>query len=141
MLRKTRGTLLTFAAALFTLGAAPAATTPASSADECKLNFARANNMWGTSDDALKSLGWETITMQPGQKRAFVTDWRYEKTRNDGQTYYGSHGRRYKNVGTRIVKVARKGATVASSTQVMTFYIDPGQETLGSGDIVEVACP
>ena len=141
MLRKTRGTLLTFAAVLSTLGASPAPGARISSADECKLNFARADNMWGSDADALKSLGWEAITLQPGQKRAFVTDWRYEKTRNDGQTYYGSHGRRYKNVGTRIVKVARKGSTIAGSVNVSTLYIDPGQEKIVSGDIVEVACP
>lgn len=106
--------------------------------NECRLEFTRANNMWGSAADSYKNLGRESITLQPGQKKPFATDWKYEKTRNDGQNYYGSHGRTYHNRGTRVVKVTVKPDPV----HIYPFFLEPGQsnERL-KGDIVEVSCP
>ncbi len=59
-----------------------------------KLDYWRADNMWAAFGRPDGDLGQETISLQPGQKRVFVTDWKYEKKRNDGTNYYGSHGRR-----------------------------------------------
>jgi hypothetical protein len=125
------------------------AEAQASAPNDCRLEFTRANNMWGTPPDSYKSLGIESITLQPGQKKAFVTDWRFEKQRNDGTTYYGSHGRTHHNRGTRVIKITYKPTPVSISS----FYLDPGQSTYThvyvaqfvvggrTGDIVEVACP
>ncbi len=64
-------------------------------------------------------LGQESITLDAGQSRVFVTDWRYEKRRNDGSNFYGSHGRRLTNSGTSDLYVrltgGRDGSTPASS--------------------------
>jgi hypothetical protein len=63
------------------------------------LQYWRADNMWAAAGRPDGNLGMEEVTIQPGQKRVFVTDWRYEKQRNDGTNYYGSHGRKLKNPG------------------------------------------
>ncbi|HEX6071093.1 MAG TPA: hypothetical protein VFZ18_14755 [Longimicrobiaceae bacterium] len=112
------------------------AQPPAS--NDCRLEFTRANNMWGSAADSYRNLGVESITLQAGQKKPFATDWKYEKTRNDGQNYYGSHGRTYHNRGTRVVKVTIKPNAVA----IHSFFLEPGQsEDRFKGDIVEVSCP
>lgn len=128
--------ILTFLAAV-TGTMALASAAPAQAENICKLDFRRADGMWGTVESSLTSLGWESITLSPGQSRAFVTDWRFEKTRNDGQTYYGSHGRFFQNSGSRVVKVSIKSTPVA----VFTVYLDPKASRYLKGDIVEVACP
>ena len=140
---KIRAGLILSLLMLLSAGHAKAQTT-----DECVLEYSRADNMWGSLEDSFRSLGRETIRLQPGQKRAFVTDWRFEKVRNDGSTYYGSHARTHLNRGTRVIKITYKPTAI----KVATFYLDPGQasqlkgitgslQATRSGDIVEVACP
>ena len=68
-------------------------------AQSCALEYSRADNMWAGWGSPGGSLGAETITLEPGQKRVFVTDWAYEKKRNDGTNYYGSHLRYAVNRG------------------------------------------
>ena len=140
---------LAFAAAVTLAASAAPALAQTSTAGQCVMRYTRADNMWGSAPDSRTNLGWESITLQAGQKKAFVTDWRFEKTRNDGSTYYGSHGRIHENAGTRVLKVTYK----PNAFEVKTFYLDPGQSSYGgvylasqvlgghSGDIVEVACP
>ena len=65
------------------------------------LNDWRADNMWAATGRPDGNLGEESVTVADGQKRVFATDWKYEKQRNDGTNYYGSHGRR----------IATKGST------------------------------
>jgi hypothetical protein len=114
---------------------AEAQSTPS---NECRLEFTRANNMWGSAADSYRNLGVESITLQPGQKKPFATDWKYEKTRNDGQTYYGSHGRTFHNRGTRVVKVTIK----PNAVNIHSIFLEPGQSNDRlKGDIVEVSCP
>lgn len=117
--------------------AALASAAPAQAGNTCKLDFRRADGMWGTAESSRTSLGWETLTLNPTQTRAFVTDWKYEKTRNDGQTYYGSHGRAFRNSGLRVVKLTLK----VDPVRVGTFYLDPGASRDLKGDIVEISCP
>ena len=57
----------------------------------CTLEDQRADNMWAAEGRADGSLGIESITLLPGQTKVFITDWRYEKRRNDGTNHYGSH--------------------------------------------------
>ena len=137
--------LLCTTAALLVLAAPPRALH----AQSCVLEYQRADNMWAAFGRPDGALGVETITLAPGTARVFVTDWKYEKTRNDGTNYYGSHGRTHHNRGTRPVKITYK----PGAASVRTFYLDPGQssytsiyfvsQVIGghSGDIVEVACP
>lgn len=76
-------------------------------AQSCKLEYYRADNMWATWGAG--NLGAETLTLEPGQKRVFATDWAYEKKRNDGTNYYGSHLRVAVNSGTVPVRVDVRG--------------------------------
>jgi hypothetical protein len=57
----------------------------------CRLDFQRADNMWAGFGAPTGSLGTESISLSPGQNRAFITDWKYEKQPNDGTNFYGSH--------------------------------------------------
>ena len=76
-------------------------------AQSCTLQYYRADNMWATWGTG--NLGAETLTLQAGQNRVFATDWAYEKRRNDGTNYYGSHLRLAVNSGTVPVRVNVRG--------------------------------
>ena len=91
------------------LGLVLALTMPAEviAAQSCTLEYYRADNMWESWGSG--NLGAETITLQPGQKKSFTTDWAYEKKRNDGTSYYGSHLRFAVNRGTGSVQVRVRG--------------------------------
>jgi hypothetical protein len=78
-------------------------------AQSCSLEYSRADNMWAGWGSPMGKLGAETITLQPGQKRAFATDWAYEKQRNDAANYYGSHLRFAVNRGAVPVQVSVRG--------------------------------
>lgn len=78
-------------------------------AQACTLEYWRADNMWSNWGRADGYLGAETITLQPGQKKVFATDWSYEKQRNDGTNFYGSHLRRAINRGTVPVQLRLRG--------------------------------
>ena len=78
-------------------------------AQSCTLEYRRADNMWASWGRADGNLGTETITLQPGQKKVFATDWAYEKQRNDGTNYYGSHLRQAFNRGAGPVYVRLRG--------------------------------
>lgn len=83
-------------AALATLGSSPPAAR-----DACTLEYQRADNMWS----AAGNLGWESVTVPVGQHKVFITDLAYEKRRNDGVRYYGSHLRLATNRGTRRLRL------------------------------------
>ena len=117
--------------------AAPAVTAPASApaaAQSCTLEYQRADNMW--AGQGKPNLPAETITLEVTQKRALVTDWRYEKQLNDGTTYYGSHLRVATNRGDRPVKLL-----VRQPGQDSWYILSPGQRLTFRHDLVEVACP
>lgn len=91
------------------LGLMVAMTLPAGAmvAQSCTLEYSRANNMWETWGRG--NLGAETITLQSGQRKSFTTDWAYEKQRNDGTNYYGSHLRLAVNRGAVPIQVSVRG--------------------------------
>lgn len=60
----------------------------------CTIEYMRADNMWAAKGRPDGDLGVETLTLLPGRRKIFLTDWAYEKRRNDGDIYYGSHLRR-----------------------------------------------
>jgi hypothetical protein len=138
MPKKIRTPIL-LTATLATLGAGAAGPARGAAEEYCELKYARADNMWGSVEDATtRSLKWETIRLEPGQKRVFATDWKYEKMRNDGTNYYGSHLRIVTGLGTRILKLTVKRDAI----NVTTLYVEPNRtERMIKGDIIEVACP
>ncbi|HSQ33035.1 MAG TPA: hypothetical protein VLN49_24445, partial [Gemmatimonadaceae bacterium] len=71
----------------------------------CRLDYQRADNMWAAFGKPTGTLGTETISLADGQAKLFFTDWKYEKQRNDGSNYYGSHLRIATNPGTRPLKL------------------------------------
>ena len=149
MLNRIRVSRVAFASALFVAGSAGGAAAQSAGSDHCKLEYARATASWGTAADASRN-GWEAITLQPGQKKVFSTDWKYEKLKNDGTNYYGSHARYHSSTGNRTVRMVFK----PSAFETKTVYLEPGTTSAGmgstyfatqviggwSGDIVEVAC-
>jgi hypothetical protein len=85
-------------------------------AQDCVLEYQRADNMWAAFGRPDGALGTESIALHAGENRVFVTDWKYEKTRNDGTNFYGSHLRLATSKG-RIpvnVEVVSATATVES---------------------------
>jgi hypothetical protein len=104
-----------------------------------KLQYWRADNMWAAEGRPDGNLGMEEATVQSGQKRVFITDWRYEKVRNDGTNYYGSHGRKLKNPGPGnvVVVLTVSPGQLHQPRQTLT----PGQEMNIKADIIEVSAP
>src|SRR5215207_234489 len=118
--------LATLAASILGLGSAGAA---AAQGTPCVLEYRRADNMWADWGRADGNLGTETITLQPGQRKAFVSDWAYEKLHNDGTNFYGSHLRRAVNRGTGPLQVKLRGpgsmfSFVRQATSTVTYWID-----------------
>ena len=127
-------------------------------AQACTLEYWRADNMWSNWGRADGYLGAETITLQPGTKRVFATDWSYEKQRNDGTNFYGSHLRRAINRGTVPVQLRLRGPLqflkltptlggVASKLQAVLIAqggvpgLKPGDTAHYRHDLAEVICP
>ena len=96
-------------------------------AQSCILEYQRADNMWAAFGRPDGALGTETITLTPGQSRVFVTDWKYEKTRNDGTNFYGSHLRIATNKGEipAQVEVVSATATVQSMVGNLLANVKP----------------
>ena len=134
----------------------------------CVLEYRRADNMWANWGRPDGLLGAETITLQPGQKKVFATDWSYEKQRNDGTNFYGSHLRRAVNRGAGPLQVKVRGpgsmvtfaklVTVVSTTLQPTIFgtpagmlvklvlgssptFQPSDSALFRHDLAEVSCP
>lgn len=87
-------------------------------AQSCVLQYQRADNMWAAFGRPDGNLGTETITLAPGTSRVFVTDWKYEKTRNDGTNFYGSHLRAATNTGDIAAEVEVVSATATVETML-----------------------
>jgi len=150
------------------LGLVVAAPAAAQSAP-CVFEYRRADNMWAHWGRADGQLGAETITLQPGQKKVFATDWSYEKQRNDGTNFYGSHLRRAANRGSGPLQIkvrgpgsmftfARVAASLISTTATNPLFgtgagvlvnlvlgssptFQPGDSALFRHDLAEVSCP
>ena len=109
-----------------------------------KLDYWRADNMWAAFGHPDGNLGMETVTLEAGQKRTFVTDWKHEKQRNDGTTFYGSHARRLKNSGTEPIHVSLTtwegiGGTFMANILKGFLMLKPGETVDVKGDIKEVS--
>jgi len=127
----------------------PTTTTPAPApvATACKLDYQRADNMWAAFGRPDGQLGTETISLSQSQDKVFITDWKYEKTRNDGSNYYGSHLRIATNAGSRTIRLQLRSTTltglaVSLRTGSDTFWIrmEPGSMKQLQADLMEVFC-
>ena len=119
------------------------------------LEYWRADNMWAAFGRPDGLLGKESITLQAGASRVFVTDWRWEKTVNDCTNFYGSHGRRLANPGTTPIDVQLTsfgftplmlGGLVGGGGDFTTsaphiVRLAPGQKLDIKADIVKVSAP
>ena len=123
--------------------------TPATGtlASTCKLDYQRADNMWAAFGRPDGPLGTETISLSPAQDKVFITDWKYEKTRNDGSNYYGSHLRIATNPSPRTIRLQLRTTTLAGLAVYLrtgsdTFWIrmDPGSTKQLQADLMEVFC-
>jgi hypothetical protein len=151
------------------LGLITVASQASAQTAPCVLEYRRADNMWANWGRPDGMLGAETITLQPGQKKVFATDWSYEKQRNDGSNFYGSHLRRAVNRGAGPLQMKLNGPgslfmfariaakLVASGTSTAPY--DPssgmfmglvigssptfqaGDSALFRHDLAEVSCP
>ena len=131
------------------------AVAPSSSAQSCTLEYQRADNMWAAFGRPDGALGKETVAVPVGTTKVLATDWKYEKKRNDGTNYYGSHLRIVANTGTTPVQVMIVSAALnfrMMLDNVMTgskelswnsglVTIDPGASRLFKSDLGEVRCP
>ena len=115
-----------------------------------KLDYWRADNMWAAFGRPDGNLGQESVDLSPGQRRVFVTDWKYEKQRNDGTNYYGSHGRRLQNSSAQPMDVkltSVEGIVRDILVQLKTgapagyLRLKPGATLDIKADIQEVLCP
>lgn len=102
--------IVTISAAVLVL-LAPARTL---AAQRCVLEYQRADNMWAAFGRPDGALGTEAITLAPGTSRVFVTDWKYERKRNDGTNFYGSHLRIATNKGQIPATVEVVSATITA---------------------------
>lgn len=125
------------------------------SAQGCTLEYQRADNMWAAFGRPDGALGKETVAVPMGTTKVLATDWKYEKKRNDGTNYYGSHLRIVANTGTAPVQVLIVSAALnlkSMLNNVMTgakelswnsglVTVDPGTSRLFKSDLGEVRCP
>jgi hypothetical protein len=113
------------------------ASPPTTGSLTCKLDYQRADNMWAAFGRPDGLLGTESITLAAGDNKVFVTDWKYEKQRNDGSTYYGSHLRLATNLSSRAVRlqVISNAGTVTSSVR-----LDPNTSMQFQADLRDVYC-
>ena len=151
------------------LGLVISASPASAQTAPCVFEFRRADNMWASWGRPDGLLGSETITLQPGQKKVFATDWSYEKQRNDGTNFYGSHLRRAVNRGAGPLQIKLRGpgsmfafakqmVTLASNTLQSNAFgekgsvlvsltlgssptFQPGDSALFRHDLAEVSCP
>ena len=140
MINKSREIVASVALALAPIGASNAGDINPWPDNACTLEYQRADNSFAAPGRPDGNLGVETITLQPGQSKVFVTDWRYEKKRNDGTNYYGSHLRIATNRGQSPVRLNIRYGVGGSITYWLTLDPGAGPKAL-QADLMEVNCP
>jgi len=112
----------------------------------CRLDYQRADNMWAGWGKPDGSLGTETIQLAVGESKVFLTDWKYEKLRNNGTTYYGSHLRVATNVSSGKIRLRYRSLVVmaanllgGSGSEFWTGMLPNTSQTF-QADLMEVHC-
>jgi hypothetical protein len=95
-----------------------AATAHSAAAQQCKLEYRRADNMWAAFGRPDGNLGTENVVVSGNNRRVFVTDWKYEKATNDGTNFYGSHLRTATNRGATRLIIEVVGGTLSVETML-----------------------
>ncbi len=95
--------------------------------------------MWAAFGRPDGFLGTETISLAAGGDKVFITDWTYEKTRNDGTNYYGSHLRIATNSGPRALRINLRTTSITGQSTAWT-RMDPGASKQFQADLMEVYC-
>jgi hypothetical protein len=103
--------------------------------DGCTMQYQRADNMWAAAGRPDGSLGIETVTVPAGSDQRFDTSWYFEKRRNDGVHYYGSHLRIATNTGARQVTLR-----VMNQMGSQSVSLQPGQTLQFQNDLANVGC-
>lgn len=123
------------------------ASPPSASIPTCRLEYQRADNMWAAFGRPDGPLGTESISLAAQQNKVFITDWKYEKQRNDGTNYYGSHLRIATNPTSHPIRlhlrsITLTGLLVSERTSSDTFWIrlDPNTSKQFQADLMEVFC-
>ena len=137
MIQVSPKAVLLLAATSALLGLTPLRTADSAPAADCVLEYQRADNMWAPEGRPDGNLGIETITLSAGGYKTLNTDWKYEKMRNDGRTYYGSHLRVARNKGTRYIRLRVVADALSGPVPV---HIDPGQQKNFKHDLGSVQC-
>lgn len=125
------------------------AFSSAALAQECRIEYQRADNMWAGLGRPDGALGTETLTLKPGERKVLITDWKYEKQKNDGTNYYGSHVRIMRNAGQRPVEVVVVPGAMGSMPGLVNRVdgnrgigtLKPGQSERLQVDLAEASCP
>jgi hypothetical protein len=103
----------------------------------CDVQYYRADNMWGSLEDAKKSLGMESFRLNKDAPKSFLTDWKYEKMRNDGKTYYGSHTRLVVNKGNYDLTFYLKENPLLGAKE---YVLPPNSSLAVRGDLEGMIC-
>ena len=125
------------------------AVSAAASAQECRIEYQRADNMWAALGRPDGALGTETLTLKPGERKVLITDWKYEKQKNDGTNYYGSHVRILKNAGQQPVEVVVVPGAMGAMPKLVSRLdgkrgigtLKPGETHQLQLDLAEASCP
>ena len=125
------------AVALAVWASTAAAQSPSDWYYYCDIHYYRADNMWGSKADAYKSLGEESFRLDKNAPKDFVTDWKYEKKRNDGRTFYGSHARVLANKGNHHATFYINEGGPFGSKEIV---LPPNSSIEVRGDIISVIC-
>lgn len=137
MISTSRKQIYLLVVAVASLGAYDPAYRKAEPAEGCKIEYQRADNMWAAAGRPDGNLGVETITLAGfNHSQSLNTDWRYEKLRNDGRIFYGSHLRIAKNTGARQVMLT----LVNANKRYEDVSLQPGQSQQFQHDLWRVLC-
>ncbi|HET7669325.1 MAG TPA: hypothetical protein VFK84_02865 [Burkholderiales bacterium] len=125
------------------------AFSAAALAQECRIEYQRADNMWAHLGRPDGALGTETLTLKPGERKVLITDWKYEKQKNDGTNYYGSHVRIMRNAGQQPVEVVVVPGAMGAMPRLVNRVdgnrgvgtLKPGQSEPLQVDLAEAFCP
>ena len=101
---RPRRALPLLAALAATLGVARAGA-----AQQCVLDYQRANTMWANAGDPVGDLGVETLVLPADGQQSFTTDWAFERLRGTEAARYGSHLRIATNRGDQPVSIGLVG--------------------------------
>jgi hypothetical protein len=103
-----------FKADLIAVEAAPQPLSAADLAKRCVFEYRRADNAGNQAGLPSNSLGAETVTLRPGERVIFDTNWSHEKKKGTAAQRYGSHLRRAVNKGEGTVVRVRSVANFAA---------------------------